>query len=565
MKNKNATSNNWRRVNLVHRFRKYEKLFAYILLPAVVHLFVGCHYYKVGYTADQATIKEEIQNKGKYIILHQGSNAWHLKDLTLNDEKQEMYGTIEALPEGHKYYRNTNPNGNNRYKPREGDPTYEVHIYIMEMATGAQSNVTVPLSSIKKIELYDKAMGATVASYVFSTLGILAGVAVILGIIIILTKSSCPFIYIHDGQTYRFTGEMYGGAIYPSLERDDYMPLPGFSPKDGFYDLKIANELLEKQYTDLAQLMVIEHLPDTRVLIDRNGNYQTLSRLQAPLSALSGQLADITKSLLVKDSNVYMFSDAGISNPSFSNMQLTFSKPADAKTGKLVINAKNSFWLDYIYGKFNEQFGTYYNTFAKKQARVSAEKNQKWAMEQGIPLSVYLETDKGWKLMDYFNVIGPLADRDMVMPIDLSDVKGDKVRLKIECGFMFWEMDYAAMDFTANSEVSINTLSPSSAIDETGRDVSSLLFATDHLYLTQPAPGNAAVVKYKFTPASVGKTQTVFLHSRGYYEYIRDYKGKPDFVYLNSFRKKGAFTTFSKQHYLEYSQRPNLFVNALNN
>ena len=36
---------------------------------------------------------------------------------------------------------------------------------------------------------------------------------------------------------------------------------------------------------------------------------------------------------------------------------LTFDKPLDQDTGKLVIKGKNSFWLDYIHGQFSELFG----------------------------------------------------------------------------------------------------------------------------------------------------------------------------------------------------------------
>lgn len=43
--------------------------------------------------------------------------------------------------------------------------------------------------------------------------------------------------------------------------------------------------------------------------------------------------------------------------------------------------------------------------------------------------------------------------------------------------------------------------------------------------------------------------RTCFLKNRGYYNYIRNYEGEPDFQKLKLFRAAGAFTDFSKYEY----------------
>jgi hypothetical protein len=227
----------------------------------------------------------------------------------------------------------------------------------------------------------------------------------------------------------------------------------------------------------------------------------------------------------------------------------------------LILNAKNSLWLDYIYGEFTKLFGTAYNRFAEQRKRVLPEKSIQWMLDQGLLLSIYLETGNGWKFLDYFDMVGPLAARDLVMPIDLSDVKSDNLRIKLTCGQMFWELDYAAMDFTENLPVKIKYLDPTSAVDEKGTDVSKLLKAPDNLYLEQPEVGNEAVITYPEVTVTEGLAYTAFLHSRGYYEYIRDYKTKPDVAYLKSFSKKGAFNEFSFQHYNKILNGIELLVN----
>ena len=39
---------------------------------------------------------------------------------------------------------------------------------------------------------------------------------------------------------------------------------------------------------------------------------------------------------------------------------------------------------------------------------------------------------------------------------------------------------------------------------------------------------------------------TVFLHTHGHYEYVRDYSGKPNLAELKSFRAPGTFAAWSK-------------------
>jgi len=41
----------------------------------------------------------------------------------------------------------------------------------------------------------------------------------------------------------------------------------------------------------------------------------------------------------------------------------------------------------------------------------------------------------------------------------------------------------------------------------------------------------------------------LFLHTRGYYEYIRDYKGKPNISELKKFKLTGTFARFAKARF----------------
>ena len=73
----------------------------------------------------------------------------------------------------------------------------------------------------------------------------------------------------------------------------------------------------------------------------------------------------------------------------------------------------------------------------------------KWSFDQGMPLSVYLQTETGLKFVDYFNLPGPMADKEDILNIDLSGIHSDKINLKLVTGVLFWDIDYVGMDFTS--------------------------------------------------------------------------------------------------------------------
>ena len=546
------------------KFNKYLSTISIFVLIAFLNLMYGCYYYKVKPLAVKTTEISKLKEKGKMLIVHQGSKSWYLNNLIINENTQELSGNFKEITDMNEVYMPKNPIGANIYKPENGDPSIEVHLYITEYVEKADSLITIPISSVKKIELYDRDKGTTVACQIFTALGVIIAIIAIVIIIVLLTKSSCPFVYINTNGSYSFTGEIYGGAISPNQERDDYLPLADFLPVNDTFLLKISNELLEKQYTNIAELMLLDYNKSSKVLLDKNGNIQTISTPQLPIKALSNNNIDYLKTISKHDTSSFLFNEQLNQNDIVSSLQLSFKNTEKAKKAKLIIHAKNSLWLDYIYGKFNEEFGDLYNAFAESQKKVPAVKKTQWSLAQNIPLSVYIETRKGWKLVDYFDVIGPLASRDMVMPIDLSEVNNEQVNLKIESGFMFWELDYAALDFSDNEIVKTTIIKPTTANDENGNDVKTALSFTDKDYLSQPQVGNTALIKYKSVANEFSK-RSVILHTRGYYEYIRDYKGKPDVSYLKSFKKKAAFTKFSKQHYDAIIKHNNYFEIATTN
>lgn len=519
------------------------------LAVSFLNLIISCSYYNVkDVTTSSETMSSQIDefNKAqKYAVIHSGQNTWHLNNLVLNEDNKTISGTAQIVDKNHVPLKPRDSKRVHRYNSQK-KPLNEVHFYIKSNnLPDYGSQITIPFSEIVSISINDKNTGRSIANATVGTIGVI----VVIFIIILATKSSCPFIYVKNGEEFVFTGELYPGILTANQQLDDYLLLPNLNEVNNEASIKITNELKEIQYTDFVQLLEIDHPYNVKVLLDKNGNPQTFSNIIPPNNVLVDNLNIDNSPALIKDDNSYLFNSEINSSSSTRNIEIEFNKPQNTENAKLFLTVKNSMWLDYVFGKLNQQFGTYYPQFQKDQQAVSLEKSTKWMQEQNIPLSVYLKTATGWELVDRINTVGPMASRDIAVPIDISKVAGNKVIIKLETGFMFWEVDYAGIDYTENKALDIKYINPYEALDGNGENVTKLLSATDQNYFVQPNIGDEVVVNFKMSEPNLDLKRTCFLKNRGYYNYIRNYEGKPDFQKLKLFRAAGAFTDFSKFEY----------------
>ena len=270
------------------------------------------------------------------------------------------------------------------------------------------------------------------------------------------------------------------------------------------------------------------------------------------MAAWTGNHKDALTPLLQKDDNALLHFDDTSAIDANNFVISQFNKPAGAQHAKLILAIKNTYWLDYLYGEMAKGFGSYYGTFIKKQNKTSVETLLQWAKDQQLPLTVSVEKNSTWETVSEITTIGPLATREIVVPLDLSTVSENSIKIKLGSGFMFWEIDYAAMDYSANNNFKIETIAPSVATDETGKNVLSQLIRKDGIYLEQPVPGNCVTLEYSGKPTETNTSTSYFLHTKGYYTHVRDFKGSPRIAFLNQFKKPGGFPAYSLQLYKRF-------------
>ncbi|MCW3104796.1 MAG: hypothetical protein JWO09_3236 [Bacteroidetes bacterium] len=492
----------------------------------------------------------------KYIVVHQDTSLWLLKDAVLDRASKSLSGKFQRLDAEYASYHAFETRVEDRaeaYFREEEEKKYaagQLHIYLdkdFAIPYDQEGKEAIPFSGITMIKDFQLDVGRNKNAHVLPVfLGIVGGTATLLvGAVVVLCN--CPYVYASNGTGFNFSGTMFTGALYKNLERDDYMPLSSARLAEGI-ELKVVNVKKEQQFTNLAEIMVAEHPQDLHVLTDKQGLLHTYRIPVAPVSAVSAERFDHTREVAGKDHSFFSFNDDQDKEP-LNDIVLSFIRPAGALSGKLILNVKNTEWSGFTYDRICRLLGEKYGEWTKSQSAKSREELVSAALKQGGPLAVYMKTGTGWEYVDFVNVVGALAARDVLVPLDLSKISSDTVSIRLKCAFMFWDLDYAGMDFTKDEPVKLTVLKPSYALDSMGVDHKAELMADDASYLQHYNTKDYVVIKFDTMQTQKEMVQTVFLHSKGYYSRTDTYEGKPQYKALLRIRRPGGFSVFSKEQY----------------
>ena len=352
---------------------------------------------------------------------------------------------------------------------------------------------------------------------------------------------SCPYIYSWDGTRYVFEAEPYGGAITRGLERDDYSELGELREQDGRYKLRMTNEVDETQMTNLTELWVVDHPAGTRVVPDVDGRLHTVSAQQGLLSAHDAQGHDLLPWLRSNDHLIWEPPAVPDANGSLQgDIIMTFPKPAGATQVKLVANAATGLWGSIMIKKIvalrGREAGLFY--FALNHSSAAREQLTAWEERDELyRLKVYVEEPTGWQVRGVLPGTGTFNSSDRILPLDVSRVQGDQLRIRIHPPAGFWALNSFAVDYSADRQVTVQKVKPASAQDLQGRDVLPELAGVDRRYLAMPNIGDTADLTFLAPAGKEGMDRAVFLHSRGYYKLHIDATGEPDKKMLTAFDK----------------------------
>lgn len=347
-----------------------------------------------------------------------------------------------------------------------------------------------------------------------------------------VVSTSCPLVYSWDGNEFVLDAEPIAGATTRGLERSDYSEL-GYLVADGdVYRLQMKNLLEESQYLDLVELHVVDHPIDRRVVVNNSGGFHTVSKLVAPVDATDQSGKDLRRWFVDKDRVIWapppeLDADGNVRR----SIELTFPKPPDATTAKLVASAGTAPWGAIMVKEMLELRGRDLDSWYWQVDYVPLfpELVRAWNLREELyVLKVYVKESTGWKRRGILHGAGPFVVEDQLLTLDISKVVGDELRLRVEPPSGFWALNWFAVDFSPEIELSVTTVPVGAAKDHTGASAKSSLLEADGEYHEMLRVGDQLALSFPVPERKAGMGRTVFLRTHGYYRLHLEAEGEPD-------------------------------------
>jgi hypothetical protein len=397
--------------------------------------------------------------------------------------------------------------------------------------------ITIPFSDIQQVWIRKTDVAASVVLGTFAIVGMVLltvlAIDAIKNIHLVPEYDSCPFVYSFNGEEYVLDAEPYGMAITEGLKRTDWVEMSNLRDVGGKYRVLLANELKETQYTDELKLAVVDHAVRVKIAPDTAGRMHTFARPIAPMRAVDGKGRDIL-TFVAKNDLVFWTSRLEEKSADDGEMRdelvFEFPKPAGAKKAKLLANAWTTQWGSLSAGRFLKLYGSSLPERYADVDRFGPTYRQflKWmSSEELYTMKIWVETPSGWKARGMIYGGAPVVAKDKAYVLDVGDVSGEVLRIKLRPPVNFWMVNSLAVDYGEDSPVQVAELAAERAVDPLGRDVREDLAATDGSYQTSSNRGERTELVFAVPPMKEGLERTVFVKASGYYRIHIDAKGEP--------------------------------------
>ena len=346
--------------------------------------------------------------------------------------------------------------------------------------------------------------------------------------------ASCPFIYSYDGEQYVFDAEPYGTAVCRGLKRTDFIEMNHLKTAGGEYKIMLTNQLNETEYTDELKLIAVDHPSGVTVVPDTLGRVHTFASPLPPRKATDQSGRDILP-LTAQNDKSFWVTDPDAKDPAKTEdlrdeLTFEFAKPAEARQAKLLVNAWTTMWGTAIADRLLELRGRTLPAWYDDVNRHGSEfyKVMKWfTNEELYLLKIWVETKDGWQVRGVIPGGEPRLTKDKAFVLDIGDVPGDTLKVKLRPPVNFWMVNSLAVDYSRDLPVETTEIAALKATDQEGRDVRAQLAALDDAFLVTPNSGGRAEIVFPAPPPKDGRARTILLKAVGYYDIQIDTTAEP--------------------------------------
>jgi hypothetical protein len=434
--------------------------------------------------------------------------------------------------------------------------TGKVPILSEILIDGPQGTQRVPLESVNQIEV-----GAKEGEKVGKMIGIVVAAAAVIAIVAVLAHGSSkapppptesiklcsPLISSFDGVSYIPDSDAFGGAMFRRAKRTDWDVLEHIREVDGAYRLKIQKGHAETEFVDELKLLTVDHPPGTRVLPDLSGTLHVLGAPQEPLRVVAFDGSDVTALVAKRDGHSWVSSpfgrDPGNKADARDGITLDFARPAGTESATLAVRVQNTPWGYYLRHEFLELLGS---DFERWYGGVDSAAEEYGAFEEArrreVALSVRVWDGAGWRTAGLVWEAGSALPRDVAVAIDLGNVPGGPLRVRLDSTVGLWTIDSVQVDYSQGVPQEVMEIPPSMVTDQDGRDLTASVSRADGKdYVMSGATAWAQAI-FPAPPRRPGRERSVVVKTTGYYKIHVEGKGEPQLALVQRLvNEPGAF------------------------
>ena len=395
-------------------------------------------------------------------LLAEAPNAYSIKMVNLGNQSNTLSGFFQVVEDGYHTLLVTANYQGLKFK-LDGVPQSAPYIALLELGT---YTIEIPDGYVYDgTHFYNFTKWEDGSTSLIRTVNLNTRMSVVAGYI---PTSSCPSLYVWNGNEYMYTAEISDGTgylgIFDYFREDgslsflysnpwDYTKLNAsrLEPKDGYYDLILSQNWDEISYTDSATLMIVDHSSDTDVFstkatylynLDGQGEIYTVSKLpRSPISCVTGDGEDALQQVLERDGITTKGNEF-----TWDTLELNLGDLSDAEQIKLIVAGTILYSTGEEQGTWSGQFWDkpYEKPFPPPYIEVK-DTEGKW---------VPVQDNRQFPLLDVtpdcfvVNLTGVFLTEDYSLRIHT---------------FFNTEFDYIGVDTTTQQTVTIHEITPSSA------------------------------------------------------------------------------------------------------
>jgi len=302
---------------------------------------------------------------------------------------------------------------------------------------------------------------------------------------------------------------------------------------DGKVRVRLENATTVTRGVDQATLVVVDHPAGTAVAPDALGAVRAVAAPVAPERAVDGSGADIRDLIAARDGVLWRSAGGepapGAGRAARDEISLVFPRPKGTRHARLIVGVSNTSWRSEFAREVLARTSPP-TPPAPPGPSVPADKAK--AKSRPTPpapsagyrswefatLRVKLLTALGWQTGQVLFAVGPRPAEDMVYDLELDDVPGDTIQLRLAPPSGYWLIDHVALDLGSEPKLETAEVIPEGVDVPDAAEVLRALASEDATtFILDPRDGPAELL-FTLPPPKEGLARAFFLRTVSCFE-----------------------------------------------